>query len=88
MSNLLSRWMERFPIILWIGAAILGRVGGEMMISDPWVHALLTPSKWVEYAVQVFFVVFVCGLSKWMLYRRKSLGSIARGAADGTALLS
>jgi YjbE family integral membrane protein len=85
MSNLLSRWMERFPIILWIGAAILGRVGGEMMITDPLVYSILNPSKWAEYAVQAFFVIFVCGLSKWILNRRKSAGSIARSvAADET----
>jgi YjbE family integral membrane protein len=86
MSSLLARWMERFPIILWVGAAILGRVGGEMMISDPWVHGMLTPSKWVEYSVQVFFVLFVCGLSKWVLNRRRSVGSMDRQiAADETA---
>lgn len=86
MSNLLSRWMERYPIILWVGAAILGRVGGEMMISDPWVHGLLNPPQWVEYAVQVFFIVFVCGLSKWVLSRRKSLSSIEQPVtANGSA---
>ena len=78
MSNLLSGWMERFPIILWIGAAILGRVGGEMMITDPWVHGLLNPPKWVEYAVQAFFILSVCGLSKWMVYRRKILSPVGQ----------
>jgi YjbE family integral membrane protein len=70
MSNLLSRWMERWPIILWIGAAVLGRVGGEMMITDPWVHNLLHPSKGVEYAVQAFFILSVCAGSKWLVTRR------------------
>ena len=85
MSNMLSRWMERYPIILWIGAAILGRVGGEMMITDPWVHGLLNPTKWMEYGAQVFFVVFVCGLSKWMLNRRKAPLSLDQSmAADST----
>jgi hypothetical protein len=28
--------------------------------------------KWFEYAVMVFFVVFVCGLSKWIANRRKA----------------
>ena len=64
--------MDRYPIILWIGAAVLGKVGGEMMITDPWVHGLLNPSKWTEYAVKAFFVVFVCALSKWLINRRKS----------------
>ena len=72
MSNILSKLMNRYPIILWLGAGILGKVGGEMMITDPWVHGLLNPPKWVEYAVMAFFVAFVCGLSKWIASRRKA----------------
>jgi len=71
MSNILAKLMNRYPIILWLGAGILGKVGGEMMITDPWVHGLLHPPKWVEYAVMVFFVAFVCGLSKFLAQRRK-----------------
>jgi len=86
MSNMLSKLMDRFPIILWAGAAILGKVGGEMMITDPWVHGLLNPPKWVEYAVMVFFVLFVCGLSKWLLNRRKAAISIEQPAATDGAV--
>ncbi len=71
MSNILSKLMNKYPIILWLGAGILGKVGGEMMITDPWVHGLLNPPKWVEYAVMAFFVAFVCVLSKWIATRRK-----------------
>jgi YjbE family integral membrane protein len=72
MSNILAMLMNKYPIILWLGAGILGKVGGEMMITDPWVHGLLNPPGWVEYAVMVFFVAFVCGLSKWISVRRKA----------------
>ena len=72
MSNILAMLMNKYPIILWLGAGILGKVGGEMMITDPWVHGLLNPPEWVEYAVMVFFVAFVCGLSKWIATRRKA----------------
>ena len=44
-SNLLSMLMDKYPIILYIGAAILGRVGGEMIITDPVVVSWLAPSK-------------------------------------------
>ena len=71
MSNILAMLMNKYPIILWLGAGILGKVGGEMMITDPWVRGLLNPPKWVEYAVMAFFVAFVCGLSKWIANRRK-----------------
>jgi predicted tellurium resistance membrane protein TerC len=73
MSNMLSKLMDRYPLILWVGAAILGKVGGEMMITDPWVTGLLNPLKWVEYAVMAFCVVFVCVLSKWIANRRMAV---------------
>ncbi len=84
MSKMLSSLMDKYPIILWLGAGILGKVGGEMMITDPWVHGLLSPPKWVEYAVMVFFVAFVCGLSKWIaLQRQSSISKKEPVVADG-----
>jgi YjbE family integral membrane protein len=71
MSSMLSKLMDRFPIILWVGAAILGRVGGHMMITDPLTHAFFQPAAWVVYAVEAFFVLFVCGLA-WLLIRRRA----------------
>jgi YjbE family integral membrane protein len=72
MSAWLSALMDRYPIILWVGAAVLGKVGGEMMITDPWVNGLLNPPKWSEYAAMAFFVVFVCIVSKWLISRRRN----------------
>jgi predicted tellurium resistance membrane protein TerC len=69
MSTMLAKLMDRYPIILWVGAAVLGKVGGEMMITDPWVSGLLSPPKWAEYASMAFFVVFVCVLSRFLLKR-------------------
>jgi YjbE family integral membrane protein len=50
-STLLLGLMERFPVIITIGAALLGWVAGEMMISDPvvkdWIDA---NAAWLHYA--------------------------------------
>lgn len=86
MSNLLSRLMDKYPVILWIGAAILGKVGGEMMITDPWVKSMLSPPKWIEYGVMVFFVVFVCVWSKWLLKWRKAKSSAAQAVTTDEAV--
>jgi YjbE family integral membrane protein len=86
MSNLLSGWMERWPIILWIGAAVLGRVGGEMMITDPWLHGLLNPSKGIEYSVQAFFIVFVCVSGKWLVKHRNAAAPAAQPIALARAV--
>ena len=69
-SNLLSLLMDKYPIIILLGAAVLGRVGGEMMITDPWVENLLHPTKVVEYGVQIFFTVGVVVLGKYLVKRR------------------
>ena len=50
--------MERFPIIITIGAGLLGWIAGEMIVSDPaikdWVEA---SASWLEH----FYVAKVIG---------------------------
>ncbi len=58
-SNLLSSLMDKFPFIIYIGAAVLGRVGGEMMITDPFVVNLLHPSIIAQYGVETLFTIGV-----------------------------
>ncbi len=87
MSTWLSTLMDRYPIILWIGAAVLGKVGGEMMITDPWVNRLLSPTQWGEYACMVFFIVFVCLLSKWIINSRRSKAALAQAGVLQAAVV-
>ncbi|MBW5447050.1 YjbE family putative metal transport protein [Cohnella sp. CFH 77786] len=42
-SQLLTGLMKRFPIIVWLGAGLLGYTAGEMLEEDEWVHGLLDP---------------------------------------------
>ena len=73
-SNLLSILMDRYPIIIYMGAAILGKVGGEMMITDRFVEGLIEPNKFVQYGVEAFFAAGVIVSGKlWMKWK------IARG---------
>jgi len=68
-SSILASFMDRYPVVVYIGAAILGRVGGDMMVSDPWITKWLQPSEAVSIGTQVFFTgaVLVVG---WLLARR------------------
>ncbi|MHC1742240.1 MAG: TerC family protein [Syntrophobacteraceae bacterium] len=66
-SNLLSMLMDKYPVIVYIGAAILGKVGGEMIITDPVVVSMLAPSKLVQYLVEASFAAGVIVVGKlWM----------------------
>jgi len=48
-SSLLELLMERYPFIIVLGAALLGKVGGEMIITDPVLAGRLHPSRPVLY---------------------------------------
>ncbi|ANN66425.1 TerC family protein [Bordetella bronchialis] len=37
-STLLLKVIERFPLIVWVGAALLGFIAGELMVGDPALH--------------------------------------------------
>ncbi len=49
-ARLLSSVLERFPILIWLGAALLGWIAGEMLVSDvavlQWLQGVM-PS-WVQ----------------------------------------
>jgi len=69
-SNLLSMLMDKYPIIIYIGAAVLGKVGGEMVITDPFTMNILKPSKLVIYSTEAIFAVGVIVIGKiWMKWK-------------------
>lgn len=52
-STFLAMIMDKYPVTMYIGVAILGRVAGEMMMGDPLVRRLLHPSDAVRYGVEL-----------------------------------
>ena len=76
-SNLLSMLMDRYPIIIYLGAAVLGRVGGEMIMTDPIVVSYLEPSKILQYVVEATLAVGVIVAGKlWMKWMTRSEGRV------------
>jgi YjbE family integral membrane protein len=71
-SALLSMLMDKYPIIVTIGAAILGKVGGEMMITDPWIVRTFHPPHWMDYSVQIVCTVGVVVLGKYLMKRKSA----------------
>jgi YjbE family integral membrane protein len=43
-SNLLSKLMDRFPVLVYLGVAILARVAAEMILGDPFMESHWCPS--------------------------------------------
>ena len=63
-SNLLAMLMDRYPIIIYLGAAVLGRVAGEMIFSDPVVINWLQMPAWFNYTMEAVFAVGVIVVGK------------------------
>lgn len=77
-SNLLSRLMDKYPWSIWVGAGILGKVGGEMMMTDPVVVKYLNPSHLASYALQAVLTLGLILLGR--MWAKKELA--VEAAAD------
>ena len=68
-SNLLADLMNRYPATIYLGGAILGQVGGEMILKDPFVVGILHPSDTLRYVVEGVLIVAVVAAGR-LLGRR------------------
>ena len=84
-ATMLMKLMERFPIIITIGAALIGWVAGEMLVTDPvvkgWVDA---NAAWLHWAAPAAGAVFVVAVGKWLAARaeagRKEVVDLGEGS--------
>ncbi|AYQ30436.1 TerC family protein [Polaromonas sp. SP1] len=77
-ATLLTKVMERFPIIITIGAALLGFLAGEMLLTDPAVTAQFGAIN--EHAVTaggILGAVLVVALGTYMAKRQQKEASSA-----------
>ncbi|GAB4445573.1 MAG: TerC family protein [Rhodocyclaceae bacterium] len=71
-SQLVLRMMERFPIIVLLGAGLLGWVAGGMLVTDAAVKA--ATSAWppaTHYFASAIGAVLVVAAGKWIVARRR-----------------
>jgi YjbE family integral membrane protein len=73
-ATMLMKLMERYPIIITLGAAILGWTAGEMAVTDPaieeWVKANVA---WLDsfHVAPAVGAVLVVALGKWIAGRKR-----------------
>jgi YjbE family integral membrane protein len=63
-STLMIKLMERFPIIVVLGAALIGWVGGETIASDFIFKDYVTANTWVHYVAAAAGAALVIVLGK------------------------
>ena len=75
-STLMIKLMERFPIIIIFGAALIGWVAGETIVSDVALKNVLLANPWLHYAAAVVGALLVLTVGK-LLQARGSKAAMA-----------
>jgi YjbE family integral membrane protein len=68
-STLILKLMSRFPVIITIGAGLLGWVAGEMALSDPSIHDWAEHQKLLHTAAPVVGALLVIATGKFLASR-------------------
>jgi len=61
--------MDRFPIIIMLGAALIGWVGGETITSDVALKGVVAANPWLHYAAAAAGAALVIGVGKFLSAR-------------------
>jgi len=70
-STLILKWIERFPIIVYIGAGAIAFTAGRMMAHDHLLAAWFANHVWAKYLLDVVLVLGICG-GGWLMQRRRT----------------
>lgn len=65
-SNLIAALMDRYSVIVYLGVAILGQVGAEMMLTDPFVARTLHPSQSSMWAAEGLAILGILGVGRFL----------------------
>lgn len=74
-SQLVLKLMQRFPIVITLGAMLLGWIAGQMAFTDPALKPYLPESSMWGYGAAVAGALFVLAAGKVMQLRQKPAGA-------------
>ena len=76
-STLMIKLMERFPVIVTLGAALIGWVAGETITSDHMLEGFVRINPWAHYAAAACGALLVIAMGKWMQLKAAAQGGTA-----------
>ena len=68
-STLMIKLMDRFPVIILLGAALIGWVGGETIVNDVSLKGVLATNPWLHFVAAAAGAALVVGMGR-MLQKR------------------
>jgi YjbE family integral membrane protein len=70
-SQIVLKLMDRFPVIITLGAMLLGWIAGQMIYTDPGLKPYLPDSKTWEYGAAVAGALLVLAIGKLGVRRKE-----------------
>jgi YjbE family integral membrane protein len=75
-SQLLMVLMNRFPVIMWLGAALLGYTAGEMALNDRAAgHFIESAVPYGHYILPILLALSVVAAGKWRPFKKRQADS-------------
>ena len=73
-SAIIMALLDRFPILVWAGAGLLGWIAGELMVTDVGVigHLGAEAAHRFEIPAAIAGAVFVVAVGLWLTYGRRA----------------
>jgi YjbE family integral membrane protein len=68
-SALVLRWVDRFPVIITLGAAVLAYTAARMVVTEPLLDAVFDPRPWARGALYVLTIAGVLLAGRWLQRR-------------------
>jgi YjbE family integral membrane protein len=84
-SAIILKLMTRFPVIITIGAALLGWVAGEMAVSDPSLQGWMASHHTLHMLAPAAGAVLVVAVGNWLLRRAPARSDDLMASAEQAA---
>ncbi|MDQ0246022.1 YjbE family integral membrane protein [Bacillus fengqiuensis] len=74
-STLILKWVDRFPVIITIGSAVLAWTASKMIVGEPFMHDFFA-NDFIKYGFEALVVVAVVGAGKWKQAKMAQQGHV------------
>ncbi|MGZ8256959.1 MAG: TerC family protein [Gallionella sp.] len=75
-SQLVLKVIDRFPVVIFAGGALLGYVAGEMLVSEAILASFVAEHHALHYFVPVSCALLVLGLGRWLAAQKSAQNKV------------
>ena len=68
--------MDRYPAVVYLGAAVLGKVGAEMMLTDPYLVRTMHPTEAFIFGAEVLTIIGILAGGRFLSERTRTAQSV------------